>query len=81
MTHITFYEACIQNIQNFLAAVALIHKRALWKTKEAVELTTLDGCPDSTNIGHRNQSAHTASRNQGKMLTTTCRESRYDCMT
>ena len=45
------YDNALAETINGLYKAELIHRRAPWKTKEAVELATLDGWPGSTTTG------------------------------
>ncbi|GKS95190.1 hypothetical protein AVAK2825_11665 [Acidovorax sp. SUPP2825] len=58
---------------NGLYKAKLIHRRAPWKTKEAVELATLEWCRGSTTIACSNPSG--ISRQQKPRQTTTCNPS------
>ncbi len=63
------YDNALAETINGLYKAELIHRRAPWKTKEASELATLEGCPGSTPTACSNPSA--TSRPQRPRQTTT----------
>ena len=62
------YDNALAETINGLYKAELIHRRAPWKTKESLELATLDGCPGSIITGCCNPSA-TSHRPKPKQTT------------